>query len=434
MARPDGTPVGFDIGDVGTIDNATAVVFTGSSPYRGQDLETYGMFPVFGVVTKGPNGWAVAEGPGWRNSWSPRRHRGAGDRPGAREPVVSGGGGHRAGRPGVRECRGITELAVLPQSRDIVIAQYFGPSRSGQVAVLSLDGPDAAGRYTLQVAAVYTLPDVVDPNDATKKLTVRAARGRGRPDERARRRAVRPGQRRLRRHGRPHRVHLQRRRTRPHPPDPAGVRADHDRRAADRRPPGRAFPVPLRPSGQPVDPARRRVREPGRGRLRQDRRRPQVSTAACGFDPQKPLASYVLRKGTAPAAWGVECRPDYEILQADAVGAIWNFDEDPVTHDIVAPVWPGGLVYVITPSGSGESMTFRVSNVVNPLAQSIQAETRACPTPTEPNRTCSRRYEALSVVRRLQTPGLDSSDTASNRAGPGRPRWTSSTSGSTAST
>src|SRR6185436_17887714 len=108
--------------------------------------------------------------------------------------------------------------------------------------------------------------------------------------------------------------------------------------------------------------------------------------------------SYVLRKGTAPAAWGVECRPDYEILQADAVGAIWNFDEDPVTHDIVAPVWPGGLVYVITPSGSGESMTFRVSNVVNPLAQSIQAETRACPTPTEPNRTCSRRYEALSVV------------------------------------
>ncbi len=447
--RPDGTRVGANLLDVGTLNGGNAVVFTGSFPYGGQDVETEGLLPAFGVVTKGTDGrWRVAEGPDangdgrpdWRNSWSPRELY---DATVAADPV-NGPALADAICPlntsvGVRtECTWASEVAVLPHTNDVVIAHYA----PGRLSVLDVTGPDAAGRYGVAVKAVQELSRVDDPSwpDALSYPDPQPAGCPPPPPFQA------PVPAEADR-----KIGIAPREVQADPSTPAGqperFAVSSDAGAyryfvpEGANPPqgcvrSRTIAVPIMEfSYDPTAPVSQRIKpasapvitgevesevEPvnglrnlaGGGPLHYDRQGNlwmptgdgwaglgvkvwaktaegrRISRPEC-FDPAKALGDYVSTAAGARPLWGVVCRPDYNIVQPKLLGPIFNLDEDRTTGTMLITSWPHATTVAVDPEGSGASMTFKVSNLTGLAAQTVTSQRVEGPCLSDPAQRCT---------------------------------------------
>jgi lysophospholipase L1-like esterase len=424
-----------DVGDVDVLNGGNAVVFTGLTLYGGQNLDTEGQFPMFGIVTKGTDGhWRVAEGPDanadgrpdWRNAWSPRELV---DATVAADPVhgpalsdavcpirrdffgqpVLDPGGHQ-----VRDCVWTNEVAVLPRSNAVVLTHYG----LGTVSVLDVQGPDASGRYSVHISGDHRLPEIDDPSwpdgfsepSPYLKKDEGPCDGDAPPAEADRKIGVAPREVQA---------------------DPTSVLGDErfvlgsdmgawryadqagcvanqvvaggiiefrydasapwDQRVKPVSAPVLVDEVTTKP--EPVSGLRAFA---GMGPMRYDHQGnlwvptgddnwgglgvkvyPKtasgraLSSSAC-FDPAKPIQDYVAETAGARKMWGIVCRPQYNVLQPKILGPVFHLDEDPATGNIVVTSWPHGTTVVVDPEGSGTSMTFRVSDVA---ALSVMATT-----------------------------------------------------------
>lgn len=180
-------------GDVEALSGGQAVAFTNyNNLYLGQDLDSQGEFPVFGVVTKDAQGnWHIAEGPDsdgdgkpdWRNAWSSRQlyeetvRVDPSSQPLAETlcPEFSladdgdGDGeddGDGVNLPPVRHCGlFVNELALLPRSGNVAITHYVSADAvdnkyAGMVSVLDVGEPDATGRISVRIDAVERFSDL----------------------------------------------------------------------------------------------------------------------------------------------------------------------------------------------------------------------------------------------------------------------------------
>jgi hypothetical protein len=95
--------------------------------------------------------------------------------------------------------------------------------------------------------------------------------------------------------------------------------------------------------------------------------------------------------GGGRVVWGQACRPDYDIVQAQALLGGQGIVEDPVTHDIASLAF-GGAVLPIRVAGSGREMTFRVGNVVD-LGRKVL--------PTAPENFADHRLGGIDASHRL---------------------------------
>ena len=447
--RPDGTKVGANLLDVVTLNGGNAVIFSGSYPHNGQDPQTEGLFPVFGVLTKGSDGkWRVAEGPDgngdgrpdWRNSWSPRELY---DATVAADPV---NGPALADmicplNPslGIRvECTWASELAVLPHSNDVVVAHYA----PGRLSVLDISGPDAAGRFGIKVTAAHELTQVDDPSwpDALSYPDPQPAGCPGPgfgsppvPAETERKIGIAPREVQA---------------------DPSTQPGEAERFAVSSDAGAYRYYIPEGtnpPQGcvrsqtvsvpiieftyHPTAPPDQRIRvasapfitgevetakEPlnnlramiGGSSLHYDRQGNlwmpsgdgwagqgvkvwaktaegrRYSRPEC-FDPAKPLGDYV---STAPGArpmWGKVCKPDYNLVQPKLLGPIFNMDEDRTTGNVIITSWPHATTVAVDPDGSGGAMTFKVSDLTGLMAQGVTRRTVEGPCANDPAQRCT---------------------------------------------
>ncbi len=151
-AQNSGAPAGSDIGDVEAFTNVSGlerVAFTTTVPYHGQS-DAVGEFPSFGVLKKLNGTWVID----FKKSATELSNSNA--TLGSQVCPITNG------RP---FCLGLNEIAALPQSKHLAITQYFPAAgrNSGQIVVL-----DGGGN----IQALYIYPEITDPADASKKLTV----------------------------------------------------------------------------------------------------------------------------------------------------------------------------------------------------------------------------------------------------------------------
>jgi hypothetical protein len=393
IRAPDGDAAGWDIGDIDSYSGGNAIVFTGSNlgwP-AWQNPDTDGFYPVFGILTKAGDGtWRVAEGPDnngdglpdWRNSWSSRELVAAtlAADPQRGQQLADLLCPQSAGEP--PNCFWLNELAVLPQSQDIAIAQY-----SNKVAVLKVDGPDSSGRYAARIGGVYAIPEIDDPSwdDPAHKIGIGAREVQADPtsalgDERFALSA-----------------------------DMSADRYNQDGQVVSQVINGpiiefgyTAGTGDVTPTSAPflsgeVDPTIEPVTglkaTTGMGAMHYDTlgnlwlpwgglgAKVYVKTsggrtfsrAPC-LQAGKPLQDYVATLPGARAMWGTVCPADYNIRQPDLVGPVFKVMEDPATHNIVIGSWPSANTIVVEPHGSGTTMTFRVSDPAAPVAQGVTTE------------------------------------------------------------
>lgn len=431
--------------DVATLKGGDAVAFTGSFPHNGQDAETDGLWPAFGIVTKGADGgWRVAEGPDangdgrpdWRNSWSPRELY---DATVAADPV-HGAALANAICPmntqlGIRsECAWASEMAVLPHTGDVAIAHYA----PGIVSVLDVTSPDAAGRYGVRVSAVYDFVDIDDPSwpDALAypdpqpaDCPPSSAWGLPTPVEADRKIGLAPREVQAdpsTAPGAPERFALSSDMSayRYHKPagapdgcvreqtvfggiiefgyDPGAPPADRIRPVS---PP--ALTAELDSTVEPVTGLRNLT---GMGPIHYDHQgnlwvptgdgwnglgvkvyanRPSGRKLSACVDPGTPIEAYRADVPGARPMWGKVCPPDYNLHQPKVLGPIFNITEDPATHDVVFTSWPHGTTIVVDPEGSGTAMTFRTSAVTGLMAQAVTDQQVTGPCASDPTRSCT---------------------------------------------
>jgi hypothetical protein len=125
---------GADVSDVVAL-SCNRIAFASSVPFHGWDLATEGQFPTVGLVGATPAGWAL------QSAWT-------GDQLNEESPRT-------CPRPALSAACSISAVGALPESGDLVTAEYFGDSstgaRSGDLVVLSSTG---------QVLARYPYPNV----------------------------------------------------------------------------------------------------------------------------------------------------------------------------------------------------------------------------------------------------------------------------------
>jgi hypothetical protein len=390
-----------DIGDLEAYDGGNAVVFTNASPGSGfQNDRRDGFWPVFGLLTNGPGGWNVAEGTdaqgnAWKNQWTPiQLYDASPDK--AKADLACPKPGGIWGE--ARDCRAMQEVAVLPHSNDIVIAQYFGAGSSGQLTVVDVDPvPGTPGRYKAEIAAVHPLPEIPDPslNDPNLKLWLAPLSVSTDPTSA-------PGDERFA-------VTSDTAYRKPngdldtfHPKTVIEFAYNESARTISPR------SAPILPGGTSAAPEADGLRRFLGVFTVYDRNGNLWAATAHGYDAfetavwAKHANGRRLSNGTCPFnggltgyeatatgvkdAWGVLCEPDYKLLQARAGGVEGVvLQADPVTGDIISN--NGNDLQVIRPSGSGASMTFQVSNVVQTMGQSIVRSPRPCP--GHPELTCN---------------------------------------------
>lgn len=380
-------PLGFEVGDMETINDGQQVVFTGASLY----LETYptpdnpwgavdgqvdgrGMFPEFGVLTKGAGGrWQVAA------QWS------------ARELFTAAGGDAVAGgacpvfpsHPAstIRTCRAMQQIAVLPHSGHIVVPTYavLPGETSGRITVLDVD-QTPSGEFRVDIVSSYAVPDIVAP-----VCMADPACDRTNP---ANKLAVAPLEIAA---------------------DPSST-PDDERFVVkfDAFHGSSIVPVPMvefsyhattgtvEPSSGPIltggtssgrlDGAGFAFAYDNRGNLYASVNGDNFATkglsvyAKHGADrhlgdgtcPKPPLdspAAYTIRPGMAPA-WGVTCRPDYHLSGPRALGSVIELIPDPATDHLVG-MTVGGRLFAVDPEGAGATMTFRVANAADPRVSDL---------------------------------------------------------------
>jgi hypothetical protein len=352
-----GQPAAPSIVDVEPVGDGRAVAFTARPTYAGQDLAINGVWPVFGILTKSAGQWRVANGGGWANQWTGMELRRS-------DPNISASTcPEHPDAPGLSECRGLGEMATLPRSHDVIVAQYQSrpppQGSSGALIALRITGPDPIGRFTVKVVAQYAYPAIKDPmttapNDylqvAPRSIVANPASGHG--DERFM-------------------VGF----------DVASAEADtvppvvqefrYDARAGTIAP----VTVPMIPG----DRTKYTKSFWGYGATLYDstgnlwasrvhwlQAGPLAVYAggpACPINPRRAMDSYTTT-ADGRTVWGTGCRPDYDILQAERLLGSQGLVEDPVTGDIVS-LSLTGMLMPIRPQGSGKHMTFRLGNLID---------------------------------------------------------------------
>jgi hypothetical protein len=337
-----GRPAGPSVVDLEPIAGGAAVAYTAWPTDANVDTATEGRWPVFGVLSKVDGQWRAA------GQWTGDELRAASTAVGARACP------EQPRPPGRGECRGLSEMAAVPRSHDLIVAQRAGlpGTHNGGLAALRVTGPDAAGRFSVRVVGHYLYPRIKQPGKAEffdiVPVSVQADPTSTLGDERF------------------------------------AVSFDVVNGAARDNPPviqefsydartGTIQPVspPLIPGDRTGDGKRfngfttmlydsrgnlwaARVNGLAGGKLALYSDGPK-----CRHEPGRALDSYV-----TGGVWGQACRPDYDILQAQSQPVVLGMVEDPVSHDIVLLLFDG-ILLPIRPSGSGPDMTFRIGNLVD---------------------------------------------------------------------
>lgn len=361
-------PAGADIGDLEPMRSGTAIAFTGPFPFNqgaGQNPATDGVWPSFGILTRGSSGWQVA------GQWTANQLHDS-------NPALGDQACPPNANTGLDDCLGMNELKALPRSGDLVVTQYFpngaAGHHSGQVMVLHVTGPDSAGHFTAAIAASYVYPDVHDP--ATGQFLTLAVR------------------------------EVQ--------TDPTGTLGDErfaivfDAFQADGNPATAVLQElsydqthgSIRPVSGPILAGDlsavadangvkhfksmgnahydfqgdlwvgRSDTGPGGGTVDFTGGKLAVYAkvsgqrklgSACPFDPTAAMESYTSSASGARTSWGQSCPPDFDIVQPKDLRSAWGLFEDPGSHAMVE-LFIGGYLLPIQPAGSGMGMTFTVGN------------------------------------------------------------------------
>jgi len=268
-------------------------------------------------------------------------------------------------------CPAAGDLAVVPGSRDLIVAWPADGGTSGSIVVLRLAGPDAAGRLAVAVRARYPYPRIPDPS-APRADPLRVSPIEVDLDPTA------PA-------GRPRfAIGLDVRRADGQPAPRVVQEFSYDARRRTIEP----LSAPLLPGDRVAGPDRRpsdtffafgstvydrhgnlwvgRTNGLHGGRLAVYPRlagRAALARPGCAPVAGRPLGEYVSRAGRR-VAWGRTCRPDYDILQATEHFGLEGLAIDPATGDVVILAL-GGVVQVVRPFGSGRAMRFRIGNAVD---------------------------------------------------------------------
>jgi hypothetical protein len=151
---------GADIGDVQLlrVDGQERVAFVSATPYFGWDTGLYGELPTFGQLRIEGRRWAYAKD---LSRTAEQLAASMADQGAAQAAFPSHGGSPRSNR-------GTTELALLPRSNHLIVAQYYGEADGRPGALLVLD-PSGRVRAWWQYPAVRVLgQDVVcHPRDVS---------------------------------------------------------------------------------------------------------------------------------------------------------------------------------------------------------------------------------------------------------------------------
>jgi hypothetical protein len=383
---------GTSVSDLAAFNGGNAVAFVAWADHLDHDVNQYGIWPAFGILTKVSGTWQVASGSGWMNQWTGKELRTSRpdsnvDEAACPEDIRVSTTGLPPSQtvahfPGHSACGSLNEIEALPptgipNTYDFVVTQYGDdddnpqPATRGGVAVLRVTGPDAQGRYTTQVRGKFTYPSIPDPNTPAAGdhigVSVMGATV-----------------------------------------DPTGAATPTDMRFTVNFDMWQAFGAPVQPTlfqemsynattgaitpvsapllpgdvdascGQPY--GFKHVAYAADGTMYATRfgcgfmggklavfpkvggQRRISGNAACAYDPGVGLANHtsVIAGRTV---WGEICRPNHDILQPQDLPFAIPV-ENPATHDIVLTTLHG-QVLPIRPSGSGDAMSFQVGNTVD---------------------------------------------------------------------
>lgn len=367
--RTTGEPGGAAVGDILAINGGNAIAFISPITHLSSSDPAMGTWPAFGILTKVNNQWRVASGNGWRNQWT-------GADLAASNPTI-GADACPTDELGGSSCRYPSQMALLPQSKDIVIAQYFPDENTPKagIVVLHVDGPDAAGRFTTSIKAVGNIrarmPDPACPGRPNLLLAPQAVRadptGKLGDERFLLNYDIFP------------------------PDDPACADSSVQHPRAFEEWTYDAGSGSVRPVSAPMIPgdtnangdffgdvgsplydsdgnlwvARSHVFEGGPVAVYANTNGARkFGGPECPFDPNAPRESYVTSRN-GKTAWGQTCRPDYDIMQPRAI-PLANLAQDPKTKTVIlVPGISATNAVAIRRSGYGKAMTFTVGNLLD---------------------------------------------------------------------
>jgi hypothetical protein len=377
---------GASVGDVQAVDNGNAVLFSTMVgypfPYYDRPAPAEGVWPTFGIISRGPdNRWQVRSGPGWTNQWTGAQIAATVPRNPAQPTVPSVSEracppmtGHPAG---FTSCRGPNEMALLPASRDVIVALYAGDGGgAGTTGLMSLRiTPGAGGRYDVRVTGFYQLPVISnpvtpDPNDhiimAAKSVEVDPTSTVG--DERF----VLLSDLFTEDDGNPDTI--------PFYAGPStAIEFSYDSRTGAIRPvsapvlgPDRETPTSgLSGIGVAKYDTDGNLWTFGR-RLTiyaKENGQRRITTPQC-FDPAVPMERQFFRDTvTGAEIWGRVCQPHYEFDQFTTTNpfVIYQLAEDPATKTMVVQhTFVSADLHAIRRTGTGANMSFTISQVTEP--------------------------------------------------------------------
>lgn len=350
-------PTAPSVSDVEAIAGGEAIAFTTAPTIAGQEASADGDWPAFGLLTKVDGRWQVGSGNQWTGADLKRSNP-------RTCPVDS-------------ECGKLGDMAVLPQSHDIIVA------RRDSLIALRVTGPGDGRRYTLSVVGHFRYPAI--PGQVFDVRSVRAD-PTGRPrDERF---AVIVG----------------------------GVTDDTYPQAAQEFSYDGAGAI--RPVTAPFMPGDRVVKDGpfygfsqalydhagnlwlarhhwiAGGRLAvyamsDGKRRP--GGVLCPRGDSYRLAVSV---ESPKRRWDQTCRPDYDIDQAKELLVGIGLVEDPTSHSVLMLSLLGALLPVRA-SQSGPAMTFQVGNLVDTASRLL---------PSNPGSFIAPQFGAIDRDHRLWYP------------------------------
>jgi hypothetical protein len=255
----------------------------------------------------------------------------------------------------------LNDVARLPRSRDLVVARHGerGGSNGGLLA-LRLTGPDRQGQFAVAVTGEYRYPALDHARVSVREVQADPTARRG--DERfAVGLDLDPGK---------------------GPPQPAVLQEfSYDAATGAIRPvsapilPGdrttttdefyaygtflydRAGNLWVSRSTGGFGGGKLAIYAAGAGRRRLD-------AGGCGLRPGRRIDRYRVSAG-GRTAWGLRCRPDYDILQTQELVILVDLVQDPVTGVVVALSLGGTMLAIRAAPAAGDGLRFQVGTPVD---------------------------------------------------------------------
>jgi hypothetical protein len=364
-------PSAPSIGGLVPVAGGEAVAFTVGRPQLGHDTGVDGAWPVLGVLTKLDGAWRVATGAGWANQWTGAELRSSAP------PVSERACPQLADATGHSDCVGLGELVNLPGG-DLIVAQAGVPgSYNGALLAVRVSGPDRGGRFTATITGRYQYPEVRDPvTGDTVDLALQGlhADPTGEPgDERFIVGIQDLGDRDIQR---PLVIQEFRYDARTGAITPVSAPTIPGDQAGG----GDFYGFSATVYDQAGNLWAARHRWLAGGKLAVYRAAGgarKLGGPDCPYDPTVPMSSHVTSVGDR-TVWGVACRPDYDLLQAQDLLAIFALAQGP-GGDLVGLTILGMLLPVRV--AAGEPMAFEVGNVVDLAVRLLAASAGPFPDP-----------------------------------------------------